>query len=201
MKLDLYKQHKSEYATPRTPILLSVKPAKYLVITGAGSPQDPDFQVAIGALYGMAFTIKMARKFAGKDYTVSKLEGLWWGGARGKLMVDSAPHTWFWKLMIRVPSFITARDRTTALRVLAERGKGAAVTRVKIESLREGRCVQMLHVGPYTAEAPTIRAMEQCARAAGYAFTGRHHEIYLSDPRRVAPEKLRTLLRHPVRRA
>jgi len=200
VKLDLYKQFKAEYVTPRSPVLIAVKPAKYLAIAGAGSPQDPGFQNAIGALYAMAFTIKMARKFAGKDYAVAKLEGLWWGGEPGKLIVESDPASWMWKIMIRVPAFITEKDRKTALRVLAERGKGPLPAQVKLESIKEGRAVQVLHVGPYTAETPTISAMREFARAQGYAFTGRHHEIYLSDPRRVAPEKLRTILRQPVKK-
>lgn len=200
LKLDLYKQFKSEYAARRTPALVTVKAATYLAIAGAGSPQDPPFQAAIGAMYAVAFTIKMARKFAGRDYAVAKLEGLWWGGEPGKLIIDSRPETWRWKIMIRVPDFITARDRSAALAVLAKRGKGPLPARVKLETLTEGRCVQMLHVGGYDAEGPTIAAMDQCARAAGLRFTGRHHEIYLSDPRRVPAERLRTILRHPVRK-
>lgn len=199
MKLDLYKQFKSEYAARRVPSLITAKAAKYLAIAGAGSPQDPAFTAAIGALYGTAFTIKMARKFAGRDYAVAKLEGLWWGGEKGKLLIDSKPSTWRWKIMIRVPAFITEKDRRAALTVLAERGKGPLPARVKLETITEGRCVQMLHVGAYDAEGPTIAAMEQLARASGLRFAGRHHEIYLSDPRRVPAARLRTILRHPVR--
>lgn len=199
MKLDLYRRHRTEYAAPRAPVMVTTKPAKYLAIAGRGAPSDPAFARSIGALYAMAFTIKMARKFAGRDYTVTKLEGLWWGQRAGRLLIDEPQARWRWKLMIRVPSFITAVDRRRALATLAERGKDSWVQRVKLEGLREGRCVQMLHVGPYDAEHTSIGAMKAFARERGLRPNGKHHEIYLSDPRRVPPSRLKTILRHPVR--
>jgi hypothetical protein len=199
VKLDLYRRHRAEYVAPRKPVLVRVGRAKYLAIDGAGGPKTPAFQAAIGALYAMAFTIKMTKKFAGRDYTVAKLEGLWWGGRRGKLLIDSPPSSWRWRLMIRVPPFISERDRRAALAVLADRGKGPVIRRVKLESVTEGPCVQILHVGPYDREHASIAAMEAFARAGGLRLRGRHHEIYLSDPRRVAPARLKTILRHPVK--
>jgi len=199
LKLDLYKQFKKEYVAPRTPALVMVGPARYLTITGRGGPTEAAFTTAISALYGVAFTIKMARKFAGRDYAVPKLEGRWWGGERGKLLIDSLPATWRWQLLLRVPSFVSAAHRAAALTVLARRGKSPLTRRVKLETIREGRSVQLLHVGAYDAEHDTIRRMEEFARAAGWRFAGRHHEIYLSDPRRVPPARLRTILRYPVK--
>jgi hypothetical protein len=145
----------------------------------------------------VAFTIKMEKKFAGRDYAVAKLEGLWWGGQRGKLMIDSPSSTWRWKLMIRVPGFVTAADLQRARRVLIGRGRKPGA--VRLESLREGRVVQLLHVGPYNREHESIARMQAFVQDRGLQPYGRHHEIYLSDPRRVAPAKLRTILRHPVR--
>jgi hypothetical protein len=196
-KLDLYRQLKAEYVTPKQPALVATTPAKYLTVAGRGDPQRGTFQAAIAALYGMAFTIKMEKKFAGRDYAVAKLEGLWWGGQRGKLIIDSPPSTWRWKLMIRVPGFITAADLQRARRVLTGRGRKPGA--VRLENLREGRVVQLLHVGPYNREHESIARMQAFARERGLQPHGRHHEIYLSDPRRVAPAKLRTILRHPVR--
>ena len=196
-KLDLYRQLKAEYVTPKQPALVATTPAKYLTVAGRGDPQWGTFQAAIAALYGMAFTIKMERKFAGRDYAVAKLEGLWWGGQRGKLIIDSPPSTWRWKLMIRVPGFITTADLQRARRVLTGRGRTPGA--VRLENLREGRVVQLLHVGPYNREQESIARMQAFARERGLQPHGRHHEIYLSDPRRVAPAKLRTILRHPVR--
>lgn len=140
MKLDLYKRFKPEYVTPRAPVFVAVKAAKYLAITGRGAPSDAAFPRAIGALYAMAFTIKMARKFAGRDYAITKLEGLCWGQRRGRLLIDEPAATLRWKLMIRVPAFITERDRRGALALLAERRKDPLVRRVKLEVLREGAC-------------------------------------------------------------
>ena len=198
-KLDVYKQHAAEYVTPRTPRLIATKPAKYLTIAGAGDPDGPAFGEKVGALYAVAFTMKMERKKAGRDYKVAGLEGLWWGVEGAQWMIEAARARWRWKLLIRVPEFIAVRDLAATKRALLAKGKGQAVARVRLETLREGRCVQMLHVGPYMNERPTLDAMLAFAKAKGLRFTGRHHEIYLSDPRRVKPEKLRTILRHPVR--
>lgn len=197
MKLDLYRRYKSEYIAPKVPTLVRVGPARYLSVSGRGDPNGPGFDAAVGALYGVAFTIKMAKKAANRDYAVAKLEGLWWGGRRGKLLIDSPRSTWRWKILIRVPPFVTASDLTRARRELVRRGKSGGT--VRLESLREGRVVQMLHVGPYDREHASLGRMEEFARAHRVRFTGRHHEIYLSDPRRVAPGKLRTILRRPVR--
>jgi hypothetical protein len=198
-KLDLYKVHAAEYVAPRAPRLVATKPGKYFTIAGAGDPDGPQFGEKVGALYAVAFTVKMARKQAGKDYKVAGLEGLWWGVSQGRWLIEQARHQWRWKLLIRVPSFIAAKDIAAAKRALLAKAKGKAIAQVKLETVREGRCVQMLHVGPYMNEGPTMDAMLAFAKAHGLRFTGRHHEIYLSDPRRVKPEKLRTILRHPVR--
>ena len=199
MKLDLYKKHKAEYVTPRSPALVTAASAKYLAIAGRGDPAGSAFQAAVGALYSVAFTIKMAKKRARRDYAVAKLEGLWWGGQRGKLLIDSAPSTWRWKLLIRVPTFVTSRDLSQARAALAGRGRVGQTGTVRLEVLREGRVVQILHVGPYDREHESIRRMEEFARSRKLRFHGRHHEVYLSDPRRVPAARLRTILRHPVR--
>jgi hypothetical protein len=197
MKLDLYRRYKSEYVAPKNPALLRVGPARYLSVSGRGDPNGPGFGAAVGALYGAVFTIKMAKKAAKKDYVVAKLEGLWWGGKPGKLLVDSPRSTWRWKVLIRVPTFVSASDLVRAKGELVRRGKSGAT--VRLESLREGRVVQLLHVGPYDREQESLGRMEEFARANRVRLAGRHHEIYLSDPRRVAPARLRTILRRPVR--
>jgi hypothetical protein len=198
-KLDLYKLHKAEYAATHKPALVDVKPASYLAISGQGAPGGDLFTASIGALYGMAFTIKMTRKFAGQqDYAVCKLEGLWWSESAAnfaKLPKDQ----WLWKLLIRTPDFIKDDDLRQAVDVLLKRGKGEDVKRVRLESLAEGRCVQMLHVGPYEKECETVALMKTFAEMQQLGFAGKHHEIYLSDPRRVPPERLKTIVRQPVR--
>jgi len=179
-------------------VLIRTKRAKYLTFTGRGAPAGEAFQKAIGALYNVAYTLKMAKKFAGRDYKVCHLEGLWWGEKQSENF-DSGPRdTWNWKLIIRMPDFISAKDLKNTIVALKKRGKPQETADVKLETLEEGRCVQMLHVGPYGNEGETISQMLALAAEKGLSCHGLHHEIYLSDPRRVAPERLRTILRLPV---
>lgn len=198
-KLDLYTVHKTEYVTPREPVLVKVGPAKYLAIEGQGAPGSKEFQAKIGALYNTTFTIKMAKKFAGQDYAVCKLEGLWWAADEHREFMELPKDQWHWKLMIRTPEFIGVKELQAAISKLREKGKPEEVSSVKFENLKEGVCVQVLHVGPYDAEHATIAKMKDFARAKGLSYNGLHHEIYFSDPRRVAPAKLRIILRNPVR--
>jgi hypothetical protein len=199
-KIDLYKLHKNEYITPKKPVLLKVEKATYLAINGQGAPGGATFTDKIGALYGAAFTIKMTRKFAGlQDYAVCKLEGQYWCGECGGDFARVPKEEWYWNLLIRTPEFVTKQELQAAIASLLKKGKSPAVREVRLETLSEGQCVQMLHVGPYDREPESIALMKACAEANGLVFHPRHHEIYLSDPRRVAPERLRTILRIPVK--
>ncbi len=198
-KLDLYKLHKAEYVTPKSPQLVKVKPAKYLVIAGVGAPEGEEFQTKIGALYAMAYTLKFQKKFAGKDYKVCGLEGLWQFASVGDFM-HQPRESWQWKLIILTPNFVTPKNVDAAIKQLIEKGKPPQVRDVHLEKIGEGLCVQMLHVGPYATETETIARMQEFAAEQGLQFHGAHHEIYISDPRRVKPEKLRTILRMPVRK-
>jgi hypothetical protein len=166
-KIDLYQLHKSEYAAPKKPVLLECLPAQYLAVKGSGEPGGEAFQAAIRTLYKTAFTIKMASKFAGRDYAVCKLEGIW------RAKND-------WTLIIRTPDFITKTD-------------------VPLIRLDEGRAIQLLHVGPYDRITESVARMQEFAASEKLRFKGAHHEIYLSDPRRVEPARLRTILRQPVK--
>lgn len=201
-KIDLYKLHKADYETPKKPILLEIQPALYLAIDGLGEPGGEAFQAKIGALYSVAYTIKMTRKFEGKgDYTVCKLEGQWWAeGNHGGDFSRIPKEKWCWKLLIRTPDFIKPKDLKRATETLEKKGKDPEFKNVALETLGEGKCVQMLHVGPYEREGETIAVMMKFAEAQGLEPHGLHHEIYLSDPRRVPPERLKTILRHPVRK-
>ena len=195
--LDLYKELKAEYVTPKQPVVIETTRAKYLAIDGQGDPNGEVFQKAIGALYSVAFTIKISKKFQeGVDYKVCSLEGVWDIIKDGEVMADR--NLWRWKLLIRMPDFIRATDLRTAVSELFKKGKSEDVRAVRLETLKEGRCVQVLHKGPYSDEGPTVEPMREFAAANGLSFRGLHHEIYLSDPRRTAPEKLRTILRCPV---
>jgi hypothetical protein len=198
MKIDLYQLHKKEYAAPKKPTLVHIGPANYLAIEGRGRPGDAGFTAQIGALYAVAFTVKMRRKFAGQqDYTICKLEAQWLETGCHETAVKTGG-AWRWRLLIRTPDFVSAADLREAVAVLLEKGKPAEVKAVKLAALDEGSCVQMLHVGPYDREAETLATMTAFAVQRGLRPTGLHHEIYLSDPRRVPPERLKTILRQPV---
>jgi hypothetical protein len=195
-KLDLYKVHRAEYVTPKKPTLVETGEATYLAIDGQGEPGGQQFGEKIGALYGAAFTVKMASKAKGRDYKVCALEALWWGDSEN--FAATPKHTWRWKVMIRTPDFVGQDDLDQAVAALKAKGKDPSVAEVRLETIDEGQCVQVLHVGPYDAEDAAIQAMADFAVEQGLRLHGLHHEIYLSDPRRMPPERLRTILRHPV---
>jgi len=197
IKLDLYKEFKSEYVTSKQPVFVVVGPAKYLSITGQGAPGGERFRSHLSALYSVAFTLKMEEKLAGHDYKVCHLEGQWWADDAADFRTYQ-PKEWRWRLLIRVPEFITQKQVDGAIQSVMAKGKSALAGQVKLEELTEGRCVQMLHVGPYTEEKTSIEKMNELAEGKGMHLRGPHHEIYLSDPNRVPPQRLRTILRYPV---
>jgi hypothetical protein len=196
-EVDVVREHPAEYRLARRPLLLTAGDGRYLAVEGRGAPGGQRFQAAIGELYGVAFTVKFTqKKERGRDFKVAPLEALWWGIGPGADLLDEPPETWRWKLLIRVPGFVGRREVAAAQAALAAKGRPA--DGVRLEHIREGRCVQMLHVGPYDAERSTLEAMARAAAGKGWRLGGPHHEIYFSDPRRVPPARLRTLLRCPV---
>jgi hypothetical protein len=200
-KLDLFKLYRDDYTTPATPVIVELKPGKYLATEGQGAPGGDAFRAQIGALYGVAYTIKMSRKAEGlSDYAIGALEALWWHDHPGADFKDVPLEEMRWQLLIRTPEFITPSDLTAAIAKVVERKQDENAHCVQLITLAEGTCAQMLHVGPYETETVTIADMIAFAAGEGFEVSGRHHEIYLSDPNRVAPEKLRTILRLPIRR-
>ena len=208
MAFDFKKEYKEFYLPPAKPTLVTVPPMNYLAVCGQGDPNEEDgaYKQAIGLLYGIAFTIKMSKKGDHQidgyfDYVVPPLEGFWW--QEGLDGVDYAHKENFqWISVIRLPDFVTKTDFRWAL-AEAERKKKQDFSQVGFWTYDEGLCVQCLHVGPYDDEPATVAAMHDYAEQQGYIpdFSSRfHHEIYLSDARKVAPEKLRTVVRHPVRK-
>jgi hypothetical protein len=200
-KIDLFKLHKDQYVASKQPQFVEIPEARYLAVSGRGEPGGEEFAAKIGALYGVAYTVKMTRKFAGKqDYTVCKLEGQWWVDGERRDFAATDRKQWNWKLLIRTPDFVRDEELNEAVTTLLQKGKEQEVRQVGFESFAEGTCVQMLHVGPYDSEPETILKMQAFAEEQGMELRGRHHEIYLSDPRRVPPERLKTILRHPVKK-
>lgn len=197
-KVDLFKQFKGQYMQAKEPVLVDIGPAQYLAVEGRGEPGGEVFTEAVGALYSAAFTIKMTRKAAGLgDYVVCKLEAQWWSD-QGDDFAEAPMEQWRWRMMIRTPDCVGADDLAKAKEAVAAKGK-ADIGCVELVEMCEGRCVQMLHVGPYDKEGQTVERMKQFAGQQGLQIAGKHHEIYLSDPRRVPADRLKTILRVPVK--
>ncbi len=197
-KIDLFRQLKTDFKQAKKPFLLTTTPGQYLAINGQGEPGGPDFQKGVEALYSVAFTTKMTRKANGLgDYVVCKLEALWWVEGEEDLS-QVAQDLWQWKVMIRTPDCVGNDDVQKAVTALKEKGRVPALENINLEKIYEGLCVQMLHVGPYDKEHETLAQMNTFMKDNNLVVNGRHHDIYLSDPRRVEPERLKTLLRQPV---
>ena len=186
---------------------LTLPPMTFLAIDGQGDPNGAAFGRAVQALYPMAYGVKMARKKAGADFAVPPLEALWWADDPHAFS-SGTRDAWQWRAMIRLPDAVDA-DLLEELRAVvakkqAKKPDGAApesLQAVRLVSLEEGDCLQTLFIGAYRDEAPVLARLHSKIMAEqGLTFAGKHHEIYLSDPRRVAPEKLRTILRQPVRK-
>jgi hypothetical protein len=151
------------------------------------------------ALYGAAYTLKFMSKLRQKnaiDYPVMALEGLWW--VEGVTFDITRPDNWRWRAMIMQPDHVTTEMFDEALEKIRAKRPSPSVEKLRLEQYREGLCIQTMHIGPYSAEPATIERMNAFAAESGYALRGEHHEIYLGDPRRCAPGKLKTVLRHPI---
>jgi hypothetical protein len=191
------------YAPPKTPVMVTVPPLSFLAIDGRGDPNtSPEYQDAIKTLYSLSYTLKFAlKKECGQDYRVGPLEGLWWADDMTGFGTNPAKDDWSWTMMIAQPDSVTP-DRLARVREEVARKKPlAALSRVRLGPFDEGLCAQVLYIGPYSAEGPAIARLHDFIHAQGYHFDGRHqkhHEIYLSDPRRAAPEKWKTIIRQPV---
>jgi hypothetical protein len=200
-KIDLRKELKPLYtASSKKAALVEIPKMKFLMIDGPGHPDgNPLFQHSMEALFGVAYTLKFSSKLGPQklDWTMMLPEGLWW--VEGPEPFEKADKSaWRWTLMIVQPDAVTSAMVREAKKTLKERKNPARVDDVRLESLREGRCVQILHIGPYDAEKPAIDKLHAFAAENGYRVTGKHHEIYFSDPRRTKPEKLRTIVRFAV---
>ncbi|WP_245957405.1 GyrI-like domain-containing protein [Chitinophaga flava] len=198
-KLELTKSFKSYYSAATTAELATMEKGLFLTINGQGDPNGEAFAENIGALYTVAYGIKFLCKKADSDFTVSKLEGFWWvEDAKGD--PRQAPRDqWCYELAIRMPDFVT-RQQLSASVMSAEKKKQSTLFRnVDLKTIEEGRCVQIMHIGPFSEEPVSLKKLEVLMEQQNLKMNGRHHEIYLSDFRKTAPEKLKTILRHPVK--
>lgn len=209
MAFDYKKEYKEFYLPGKKPEIVEAPAMNYIAVRGTGDPnqEEGDYKKSIGLLYAIAFTIKMSKKSDHQidgyfDYVVPPLEGFWWQEG-----VDGFDYTrkelFHWISVIRLPDFVTRQDFTWAI-AEATAKKKQDFSQVEFITLEEGLCVQMLHTGPYDNEPGSVALMDEFIAAKGYAndFSDSrlHHEIYLSDARRVAPEKLRTVIRHPIKK-
>ncbi|MEE9189084.1 MAG: GyrI-like domain-containing protein [Anaerolineales bacterium] len=189
----LYGPSKKEFS------VVDVPPMNFLMIDGHGDPNDnPDFQEGMEALYGMAYTIKFALKPQGIEYVVPPSEGLWWMEDMSEFSLETKDR-WQWTLMIMQPDEVTQEIVAAAQGELARKKDPPALSKLRYERYHEGLSVQIMYLGAYADEGPTIARMHEFIRENGYDFNGKHHEIYLGDPRRTAPEKLKTVIRQPVK--
>lgn len=209
-KLDLRKQFKHLYLPSAKRVeLVDVPPFQFAMVDGEIEPGaspglSPAFQEAIQALYGISYTLKFMSKLRAEnpiDYKVMALEGLWWveGGEFVELDI-TRPEGWLWTAMIMQPDHITDAMFQEALEQLRTKRPGPGLDRLRLETFAEGLSVQIMHIGPYSQEPATVEKLHAFARENGYTLRGRHHEIYLGDPRRADPAKLKTGLRQPVAR-
>ena len=200
-KYDLKRAHRELYAPPAEFTLVDVPPMRYLAIDGHGDPNTaPAYAEAIEALFGVAYTVKFrSKRELGRDFVVAPLEALWRADDPAAF-VTREKRAWSWTALIAQPEWIDEELVAGAVDAVRAKGDRPALDRLRLVELHEGACVQILHVGSYDDEAPTLaRLHDVWMPQHGLTFNGDHHEIYLSDARRTAPAKLRTVLRQPVR--
>ena len=208
MAFDFKKEYKEFYMPPKKPSIVTVPKMNYIAVRGQGdpNPEESEYKQAIGLLYGIAFTIKMSKMGSHKidgyfDYVVPPLEGFWW--QEGVIGVDySRKDDFNWISVIRLPDFVTREDFEWAVEE-ATKKKKTDFSKVELFTYDEGLCVQCMHIGPYDDEPATVELMHKFMEEQGYELDitdeRMHHEIYLSDARKVAPDKLKTVIRHPIK--
>lgn len=199
MKTDLKKELKDLYfPSTKAPTVVKVPKMNFLIIDGKGSPNDNEYQQALEALFGVSYTLKfMLKKDGVIDYVVMPLEGLWWTRGKSGLDLTDKAH-WEWTALMLQPEPVTKAHVDKAIDELRKKRNPAALSKIRFEPFDEGLAVQVMYIGPWADEKPTIEMLHAFAKEKGYTLRGKHHEIYLSDPRRTAPEKLKTVIRQPV---
>jgi len=201
-KLDMKKELKQLYKPTAKQgfTIVEVPPLSFLMLDGAGDPNTAyEYQQAMEALYGLAYTLKfmLKKKPELPPFSIMPLEGLLWAKEM-EAFVQEDKESWLWTMMIAQPDFVTAEMVAEASEVLLKKKEVPALNKLRLERYDEGTSAQILYLGAYSDEAPTIKALHEFIEAQGYQLRGKHHEIYLSDPRRVPPERLKTIIRQPV---
>lgn len=198
-KIDLKKKFKELYnPSAKNVTLVDVPKMNFLMVDGKGDPNTAqDYKDAVEVLFSVSYTLKFLIKKTEKiDFAVMPLEGLWWADDMSKFAADKSK--WKWTAMIMQPKQVTKDHLAIAIVELKKKKTLPALSKIRFESFHEGHSAQIMYFGPYANEGPTIQKIHEFIKQHNATLTGRHHEIYLSDPRRVAPEKLKTILRQPI---
>lgn len=205
MKLDLKKEFKKYYKAGKEPELIDFPKASYISIKGQGDPSGEAFAADIQLLYPVAYAVKFACKAGGNDFVVPPLEGLWWfdESTFGEVRMENAPNeipreAWQYRLLIRMPEFVNETLFERSVETVKLKKGLTEVDKLDWFELNEGKCLQMMHVGPFDTEPESLEKLISYCMKHDLKKNGHHHEIYLSDFRKTAPEKLRTILREPV---
>lgn len=198
-KMDFKKEYKSLYTAPDAPVLVDVPPLTYLMIDGQGDPNTaPIYSESVGTLYKLAYAIRfLMRDEYDLDFGVMPLEGLWWVANMNEFSYSDKSN-WYWTMLIMQPPAVTAEIVDAARENVAKKHNPPLLPQVRFGDLVEDRAAQVMHHGPYADEKPTIDRLHAFIASQGLSPHLKHHEIYLKDPTRCAPEKLLTILRHPV---
>jgi hypothetical protein len=203
MKVDVKKELKSLYgASLKTIDIVDVPEMNFLMVDGKGNPNTAqEYKDAVEALYALSYAVKFMVKKGetGIDYGVMPLEGLWWADDMNDFIAGNKDR-WKWTSMIMQPKYVSGDLINQAIVEVSRKKNLVSLDKVRFESFREGLVAQLMHLGSYSDEAPTIERLHHYIEESGYQLVGKHHEIYLSDPRRSAPEKLKTIVRQPIRK-
>ncbi len=204
-KLDFKKEYKALFSpSAKEPQTVEVPDFKYVMIDGRGDPNaSPDFAAKVGVLYGLAYTLKFTLKrdpVHPFDFGVPSLSGLWCADDVKAFFEKGRRHEWKWTLMIALPDRVTPALFEKARDEVRRKKSPEHLDQARLEVYREGLAAQIMHLGPYSAEGPTIQRLHDFFLGQGYTFNGPHHEVYLSDPQRTAPEKMKTILRQPIKK-
>jgi hypothetical protein len=199
-KIDLKKELKNLYNPSVKEISVVDVPAmNFLLIDGEGAPTSPQYREAIEALFSVAYPIKfIIKKAQGIDYGVMPLEGLWWVDDMAKFAAASKDE-WKWTTMIMQPKYVTEKDVKAAVEQTKKKKPLPALPKLRFESFHEGKAAQIMYFGSFAEEGPTIQKIHEAIRKSGHELSGKHHEIYLNNPATTAPEKLKTVLRQPMK--
>ena len=198
-KIDLKKELGSLYVPSAKEVsFVDVPDMNFLIIDGEGAPTSPQYLASIQTLYPIAYSLKfMIKKAKAIDYGVMPLEGLWWMDDMSQFSAERKDE-WKWTSMIMQPKYVTQADFKAAVEQVKKKNL-PAITKVRFECFHEGRGAQIMHIGPYSAEAVNIQKIHTAIKTGGHQLSGKHHEIYLNNPITTAPEKLKTIIRQPMK--